>query len=129
MKQQFDRKAIGARASAIYRGAKSSGVPLTWADAQRRAWAEAKGSHTALVISGKPRSVAYIDGAQPGGVAAAMARYGINVEAISERAALFVQHLSEVLHTAAMRRQANVAALRDDRGVINAVRAGNEWRA
>jgi hypothetical protein len=126
----YNRKTIGRRASAIYRESKSSPSPLTWAAAQKLAWAEAKSASAPVTIAGKRRQVAVIDGAQPGGVIAALARHGIHIAPVVRRVEQFGEHLSEVLHTAAMRRQANVAALRDGRGVINARRGANGgWRA
>jgi hypothetical protein len=120
----YNRKTIGARASAIYRESKSSPSPLTWAAAQKLAWAEAKSASAPVIIAGKRRQVAVIDGAQPGGVIAALARHGIHITPVIHRVAQFGEHLTEVLHTAAMRRQANVTALRGGSRVINARRDG-----
>lgn len=115
MPSRFDRKAIGARASAIYRAAKASGEPMKWPDAQRAAWAEAK-SPRAIERCGT-KVVAHIDGAQPGGVAAAI-----------KRVALFGAHLTEIMQTAARRHRANVEALKSVARVVDLHRVGDEWR-
>jgi hypothetical protein len=117
MNRRYDRKAIGARASAIYREAKlSRRTDITWGEAQRRAWAEAK-SPRAIERCGT-RVVARIDAQQPGGVIAAMARYGISIAPVVNFAVSFGEHLTEVLHTAAVRRQRRVDALKDGGRVV-----------
>lgn len=127
MAQRYDRRAIGARASAIYQEAKKTRrSSMTWPDAQRQAWAEAKGNHLPgvgkMVVSPGFKHVAMIDAQQPGGVAAAMARYGISIAPVVNFAASFAEHLTEVLHAAAVRRSANVAALEAGARVIDARR-------
>jgi hypothetical protein len=106
--QRYDRKAIGARASAIYRAAKSAGDPMKWAEAKSPRAVERCGT----------RVVAHIDAQQPGGVTAAMARYGVHVAPVVNFAVSFGEHLTEVLHTAAVRRQRRVDALKDGGRVV-----------
>jgi hypothetical protein len=111
MNQRYDRSAITRRAHAIRR---ESGCDF--GTAMRAAWAEAK-SPRAIERCGT-RVVARIDAQQPGGVIAAMARYGISIAPVVNFAVSFGEHLTEVLHTAAVRRQRRVDALKDGGRVV-----------
>lgn len=125
MSPRYDRRAIGKRASELYRQSKLTSEPMTWGEAQRRAWAEAK-SPRAIERCGT-KVVARIDGAQPGGVIAMARRYGISIAPVVNFAVSFGEHLTEVLHTAAVRRQRRVDALRDGGRVVEMQNVNGEW--
>jgi hypothetical protein len=112
MNQHYDRSAITRRAHAIRR---ESGCDF--GTAMRAAWAEAK-SPRAVERCGT-RVVAHIDAQQPGGVIAAMARYGIRLAPIIECVAALGERVTEIAQTAAIRRQANVDALKDGARVVD----------
>lgn len=108
--------------------------PLTWPAAQKQAWAEAKAPQAVERCGTK--IVVHIDAAQPGGVIAALARHGVHVKPAAECVALIGsrvveigQHLTEIVHTAALRRQRYVDALMAGGRVVDLRRDGDEWRA
>jgi hypothetical protein len=125
MKLRYDRGAITRRAHAL-RKERS----ISFHEAMTLTWAEAKAG-APVVVRGMAKSVVRIDAcAQPSGVADALARYGVRIDAIADQSEEFVRRLHDAMLAAAIRRQANVAALHDGARVDHARRSVNgEWRA
>jgi hypothetical protein len=112
--RDYDRAAITRRAHEIRREAGT-----TFSAAMKAAWAEAKG--TSIPVSWANRPLAALNNcAQPGGLAAALRRYGVDVDGLSARAAAFIERLTEAVYAAAVRKQARVDALLSGAGVFDA---------